>query len=91
MFTNKEKLLCGHRFCNDSLRYSIESVVLIAQCVQKCPEGTRTIRSSLPSFEQCRTIVINYNWHSESERGFILPLWVCGSFSHSEAAVSVIG
>ncbi|KAL2090708.1 hypothetical protein ACEWY4_012971 [Coilia grayii] len=71
-FNNKEKLSCGHAFCKDCLRRSVESLGASCPVCKKVfgkiegdqPRGTMTHiiqKSSLPGFKRCDTIVINYN------------------------------
>lgn len=95
-FTNMEKLPCGHGFCKDCLRQSKESMGAKCPVCTKVfgriegdqPDGkmtTRIMGSSLPGFERCGTIVIDYNIPSgiQSVRGVVfspLSLWYIFSF-----------
>ena len=71
-FNKEEKLSCGHSFCKDCLRRSVESMGatcpvckdVFGEVVGDQPDGTmknRSERSPLPGFERCGTIVIDYN------------------------------
>ncbi|XP_041945392.1 uncharacterized protein LOC121707133 isoform X2 [Alosa sapidissima] len=70
-FTDKEKLSCGHAFCKDCLRQSVESMgascpvckKVFGKIVGDQPNGTMTHYTqslSLPGFKRCGSIVINY-------------------------------
>ncbi|XP_063072744.1 uncharacterized protein LOC134463478 [Engraulis encrasicolus] len=72
VFTDKEKLSCGHGFCKDCLRQSVESLGATCPVCKKVfgkiegdqPFGTMTHRIdkyTLPGFKRCNTIVIDYN------------------------------
>ncbi|XP_062401073.1 E3 ubiquitin-protein ligase DTX3L-like [Sardina pilchardus] len=71
-FTDKEKLLCGHAFCKDCLRQSVESMGATCPVCKKVfgkivgdqPDGTMTHYTQnicLPGFKRCGSIVINYH------------------------------
>ncbi|XP_076125143.1 uncharacterized protein LOC143104749 isoform X3 [Alosa pseudoharengus] len=71
-FTDKDKLSCGHAFCKDCLRQSVESMGATCPVCKKVfgkivgdqPDGTMTYNFqslSLPGFKQSGSIVINYN------------------------------
>ncbi|XP_030634367.1 E3 ubiquitin-protein ligase DTX3L [Chanos chanos] len=70
-FKNKEKLKCGHGFCSECLQQAMESMGPICPVCKKVfgrvegnqPDGTMetyALRSSLPGFDHCGTIVIDY-------------------------------
>ncbi|XP_062400471.1 uncharacterized protein LOC134091813 isoform X2 [Sardina pilchardus] len=70
-FTDKEKLLCGHAFCKDCLRQSVESMGATCPVCKKVfgkvvgdqPDGTMTHYAQstrLPGYKHCGSIVINY-------------------------------
>lgn len=71
-FSNQKKLDCGHGFCEECLRRSVESLGASCPVCKKVfgkvegnqPTGTMNEhiqRSCLPGFKHCDTIVINYN------------------------------
>lgn len=93
-FTNEEKLPCGHGFCKDCLRQSIESLGASCPVCKKVfgkvegdqPYGTmkhHIEKYTLPGFTHCHTIVINYNIPSgiQSVRMcFMCFFTLCSSF-----------
>ncbi|KAK2874591.1 hypothetical protein Q8A67_021744 [Cirrhinus molitorella] len=71
-FTNKEKLKCGHEFCQECIRMSVESLGPICPVCKEVfgklegnqPDGTMTVtRSSLslPGYPQYGTVEIHYD------------------------------
>ncbi|XP_058648458.1 uncharacterized protein dtx3lb.3 isoform X1 [Onychostoma macrolepis] len=71
-FTDKIKLKCGHEFCQECIRMSVESLGSICPVCKEVfgklegnqPDGTMTVRksrSSLPGYPHCDTIEITYN------------------------------
>ncbi len=71
-FTNKTKLKCGHEFCRECIKMSVQSLGSICPVCKEVfgklegnqPEGTMNVRqsrSSLPGYPQCGTIEIYYN------------------------------
>ncbi|XP_031423424.1 uncharacterized protein LOC105903019 isoform X3 [Clupea harengus] len=71
-FNNEVKLSCGHSFCKDCLRQSVESMGATCPVCKDVfgkvegdqPDGTmknRIDRSSVPGYGRCDTIVIDYN------------------------------
>ncbi|XP_042610411.1 E3 ubiquitin-protein ligase DTX3L-like isoform X2 [Cyprinus carpio] len=71
-FTDKEKLKCGHEFCRDCIKLSVESLGPICPVCKEVfgilegnqPDGTMNVRqsrSSLLGYPQCGTIEIIYN------------------------------
>ncbi|TRY97799.1 hypothetical protein DNTS_008290 [Danionella cerebrum] len=70
-FTNKEKLKCGHEFCKECLKQSVESLGPLCPVCKKVfgriignqPDGTMTIknrRAPLPGFPNCGSFEILY-------------------------------
>ncbi|KAG1931029.1 putative E3 ubiquitin-protein ligase DTX3 [Pimephales promelas] len=70
-FTDKKKLKCGHEFCQDCIRLSVESMGPICPVCKEVfgilegnqPDGTMRVtnsRTSLPGYPRCGTIEINY-------------------------------
>ncbi len=71
-FTNKKKLKCGHEFCQECIRMSVESLGSICPVCKEVfgklegnqPNGSinvRQSRPSLPGYPDCGTIEISYN------------------------------
>ncbi len=71
-FTNKTKLKCGHEFCQECIKMSVQSLGSICPVCKEVfeklegnqPDGTMTIkksRLSLPGYPQRGTIEITYN------------------------------
>lgn len=71
-FTDKEKLKCGHEFCRECLRMSVESLGSVCPVCKEVfgklegnqPDGTMRVtmsRISLPGYPRCDTIEIHYN------------------------------
>ncbi|XP_056324784.1 uncharacterized protein dtx3lb.3 [Danio aesculapii] len=71
-FTDKQKLKCGHEFCRECLRMSVESLGSICPVCKEVfgklegnqPDGTMRVtmsRMSLPGYPRCDTIEILYN------------------------------
>ncbi|XP_058646453.1 E3 ubiquitin-protein ligase DTX3L-like isoform X1 [Onychostoma macrolepis] len=71
-FTDKTKLKCGHEFCQECIRRSVESLGSICPVCKEVfgklegnqPDGTMTVRksrSSLPGYPHCGTIEITYD------------------------------
>ncbi|XP_050978900.1 uncharacterized protein dtx3lb.2 isoform X5 [Labeo rohita] len=71
-FTNKGKLKCGHEFCGECIRMSVESLGPICPVCKEVfgkmegnqPNGAmdvRQMRLSLPGYPQCGTIEIIYS------------------------------
>jgi len=71
-FTDKKKLKCGHEFCQDCIRLSVESMGSICPVCKEVfgilegnqPAGTMRVtnsRMSLPGNPCCGTIEINYD------------------------------
>ncbi|XP_071388429.1 E3 ubiquitin-protein ligase DTX3L-like [Centroberyx affinis] len=98
-FTNKEKLKCSHEFCKECLSESVKSMGPICPVCKAVfgkvegdqPEGNMscsTVRTHLPGFPDCGTIVITYDipggkqtekhpnpgkWYSHLHRTAYLP------------------
>ncbi|XP_051769496.1 E3 ubiquitin-protein ligase DTX3L isoform X4 [Ctenopharyngodon idella] len=71
-FTDKKKLKCGHEFCRDCIRMSVESLGSICPVCKEVfgilegnqPNGTMNVttsRMSLPGYPDCGTIEITYD------------------------------
>ncbi|ROL42413.1 E3 ubiquitin-protein ligase DTX3L [Anabarilius grahami] len=71
-FTDKKKLKCGHEFCRECIRMSVESLGSICPVCKEVygtlegnqPDGTMNVtrsRTSLPGYPHCGTIEITYN------------------------------
>uniref|UniRef100_UPI003AAC908B E3 ubiquitin-protein ligase DTX3L-like n=1 Tax=Centroberyx gerrardi TaxID=166262 RepID=UPI003AAC908B len=98
-FTNKEKLKCSHEFCKECLTQSVNSLGPICPVCKAVfgkvegdqPEGKmswHTVRTQLPGFPDCGTVVITYDipsgkqtekhpnpgkWYSHLHRTAYLP------------------
>uniref|UniRef100_UPI003AAACFB2 E3 ubiquitin-protein ligase DTX3L-like n=1 Tax=Centroberyx gerrardi TaxID=166262 RepID=UPI003AAACFB2 len=71
-FTNKEKLKCSHEFCKECLTQAVKSLGPICPVCKAVfgkvegdqPEGNMscsTVRTHLPGFPDCGTVVITYD------------------------------
>ncbi|XP_073772266.1 uncharacterized protein dtx3lb.2 isoform X3 [Danio rerio] len=71
-FTDKQKLKCGHEFCRDCLKQSVESLGSICPVCKEVfgklegnqPKGTMQVNKSslsLPGYPHCGSIEIYYN------------------------------
>ncbi|XP_059394129.1 E3 ubiquitin-protein ligase DTX3L-like isoform X2 [Carassius carassius] len=71
-FTDNEKLKCGHEFCRECIRMSVESLGPICPVCKEVfgkmegnqPDGTMKVmknRLSLPGYPDCGTIEIHYD------------------------------
>ncbi|ROL42416.1 E3 ubiquitin-protein ligase DTX3L [Anabarilius grahami] len=71
-FTDKKKLKCGHEFCRECIRMSVESLGSICPVCKEVfgilegnqPYGTMNVtrsRTNLPGYGYCGTIEITYN------------------------------
>ncbi|XP_026096562.1 E3 ubiquitin-protein ligase DTX3L-like [Carassius auratus] len=71
-FTDQKKLKCGHEFCRECIRMSVESLGPICPVCNEFfgkmegnqPDGTMKVmknRLSLPGYPNCGTIQIHYN------------------------------
>ncbi|RXN31988.1 E3 ubiquitin- ligase DTX3L-like isoform X1 [Labeo rohita] len=71
-FNDKEKLKCGHEFCRDCIKRSVNNLGSICPVCKEVfgklegnqPDGKMTVtksRASLPGYPDCGTIEITYN------------------------------
>ncbi|RXN31987.1 E3 ubiquitin- ligase DTX3L-like protein [Labeo rohita] len=71
-FNDKEKLKCGHEFCRDCIKRSVNNLGSICPVCKEVfgklegnqPDGKMTVttsKSSLPGYPDCGTIEITYN------------------------------